>query len=42
MGNSDPLYQRAAGCDRLYLSEAASQSSSAGYWAGWLASTSDA
>ena len=37
MGNSDPLYQRAAGCERLYQSEASSPSGSAGYWAGWLA-----
>lgn len=42
MTDSDPLYRRCAGCQRLYRSEASDQAAAAGYWAGWLAGSDGA
>lgn len=37
MTNADPMYQRCAGCSRLYRSDASSEAAAPDYWAGWLA-----
>ncbi len=42
MTDSDPLYRRCAGCQRLYRSDASDQAAAPGYWAGWLAGSDGA